>query len=427
MMEANLRTKKLKDIRINEEPYAKKDIHYKNQNETMNVFQIPLDCLIFNQHNGRIATFVKTYEKEHGPINANTNEGEELIAKFLWDSKENRNKTTQQDLREKGQLEYGIVTSDGVVIDGNRRFMLLKKIAKDNRNPTAYFKAIILQDTLESNPKEIMRLETTYQMGVDDKVDYSPIQKYLKCHDLTAEDFTEQEISKMMGEEVGDIKSHLSILALMDNYLETCGYEGLYRILESQKLEGHFVDLDNYQSRYTSGRKVQDMDWQPDTTDIDDLKNIYFDHMRAGYGVHDIRIIANPAKDKGFFTQQEIWENFASEHFEKVAAIKDDEKSLDKLREENSSMDSVPLILACDDDFRKKVGNDLKANLDITTRKLQDRNSQNAPLELLERAKNTLEAINPEVDTFNCPEVRDISHEIREKVEEFIRIVDGKG
>lgn len=90
-------------------------------------------------------------------------------------------------------------------------------------------------------------------------------------------------------------------------------------------------------------------------------------------------------------------------------------------------MDSVPLILACDDDFRKKVGNDLKANLDITTRKLQDRNSQNAPLELLERAKNTLEAINPEVDTFNCPEVRDISHEIREKVEEFIRIVDGKG
>lgn len=427
-METSLRTEELQKILTDGKACAQKSIYYRNENKTMDVFEIPLGCLIFNQHNGRIATFVKTYEKEHSPIDATTAEGKKLIDQFLWDSKPSRNKVTQSDLEKKGQLEYGIVTVDGVVIDGNRRFMLLDRNAKKNGDPTAYFKAIILEDTMESNPKEIMRLETTYQIGVDDKVDYNPIQKYLKCRDLGNRGFSKEAIAKMMGEKLSDIEDYLDILKLMDKYLEACGYEGMYRILETEKLEGHFVDLNNYLPRYNErGRKIQDMDWTPKEPDIDDLKNIYFDHMRAGFGVHEIRVIANFAKDKGFFTQQQIWKGFSDEHFDKVDKIKDGEISLDEWREKNKDASSVDLISARDNDFRKNIDADLKANLGRKTRDLQDQNSKDAPLELLERAKKTLEAINTDVDTFNCPEVREISHEIRKIVEEFIKIVDGKG
>lgn len=41
-----------------------------------------------------------------------------------------------------------------------------------------YFLAIILPDDAEE--KDIQQLETIYQMGEDDKLDYNPIEKYLK-------------------------------------------------------------------------------------------------------------------------------------------------------------------------------------------------------------------------------------------------------
>ena len=426
-MEAAIRTEKLKEIKNKQPPCGTKDISYRNKTTTMKVYEIPLDCLIFNQYNGRIATFVKTYEKEHAGIDANTDGGTKLIEEFLWESKKDRNKATQEDIREKGQLEYGIVTADGVVIDGNRRFMMLRRNAKEKDNPTAYFKGVILEDTLDSNPREIMRLETTYQMGVDPIVDYNPIQKYLKCRDLKGKGFNENEIAKMMREKASDIKTYLDILNLMDEYLKKSGYDGMYRILEIQKLEGHFVDLNNYVSRYKSGRKVQDMNWAPTSPDIDDLKNIYFDHMRAGFGVHDIRIIANPAEDKGFFTQESIWESFANEHFEKIEKVKDDETPLDRMRRDNPNANVIDIISSRDKDFEDKIRKILEDKLDDASDELKEQKLQNAPLKLLNRALNTLQKIDPEVEGFNCEEVKEASHAIGKIVENFIKIVDGKG
>lgn len=425
-MEASLRIEKLKEIVDKRKHYAQKELFYRNQPKTMDVYEIPLNCLIYNQYNGRIATFVKTHETQYGPIDATTPENEKLIEGFLWESKINRNKTTQDDLLKKGQLEYGIVTADGVVIDGNRRFMLLRRNAEKNNAATEYFKAVILDDTLESNPKEIMRLETTYQMGVDDKVDYNPIQKYLKCRDLKNKGFTEAEIAKMMGEKSAKIKEYLLILELMDEYLAKCGYEGMYRILETEKLEGHFTDLNNYLSRYKSGHKIQGMEWSPEKEDIDDVKNIYFDYIRADFGVHDIREIANPAKDKGVFTQKSLWKIFSDKHFSEMNDIKDKEESLQEMRDKIPNIDVIRLITARDKDFNKKADGKLKGNLRRTKNELEDQNKKDAPLELLQKAKKTLDAINTDVESFNCQEVKGVSHDIRKIVEKFIKIVDGK-
>ena len=424
-MDKKLRIAELKKIRKAGNTCGTKDIYYKDENQKMDVFDIPLNCLIFNQLNGRIATFVKTYAKEHGSINAETKQGNELIAEFLWESKKDRNKRTQKDLLQKGQLECGIVTADGVVIDGNRRFMLLKENAEKYSRPNTHFKAIILRDTLADNPKEIMCLETIYQMGVDSKVDYNPIQKYLKCRDLKREDYSATEIAGMMGEKsAADIEKYLNILALMDDYLKTWGYEDMYRILEDQKLEGHFVDLHNYLSKYRDGKGIQDINWVPEDDDIDDLKNAYFDHMRGGFVSMDLRIIANPSKGQGFFTQGEIWKDFAKDHFDKVLPIKEMEGSLDAQRKENPDAAGVDLIRARDGEFADNVEKALKENLGRRTRDLDDRNTRDAPLELLDRAKKTLNSIDPSVEGFECDEVLDISHEIRKIVEGFIKTVN---
>ena len=414
-MNTDMRIEELKKIVNTKTPCGRKDIYYKDERKTMNVFEIPVECLVYNQYNGRIATFVKTYEKQHHPIDATTSEGEKLIEQFLWESKKNRNKITQKDIKEKGQLEYGIVTADGVVIDGNRRFMLLKKNKEDYKQSFAHFKAIILEDTLKSNKKGIMALETIYQMGVDDKVDYNPIQKYLKCRDLEEQGFPEDEIANMMGEKASDIKVYLSILKLMDEYLQKYGYGGMYRILETEALEGHFVDLNSYILRYRG--KVSDMNWSHNLEDIDDLKNVYFDYMRAGFGVHEIRIIAKPSK--GIFTQQNLWEDFVKSHFNVIENV-GDEETLQKMREESPTLDIVTLISARDKNFqnteldnKNTVLDELKANKGRTERDLEDQKSQDEPLELLQRAKRTLEKVKTDVDGFGIPEVWDTAKKVQ--------------
>ena len=424
-MEKALRITKLEEIKRGE-PYGFKDIYYRGQPRKMPVYEIPLECLIFNQYNGRIATFVKTHEKQYGPIDAATEDGKKLIAQFLWESREEANKFTQQDIKEKGQQESGIVTADGVVIDGNRRFMLLEKNAKESDEPIAYFKAVILEDNLVDNRKEIMHLETMYQMGVDDKVDYNPIQKYFKYKDLNEEGFSDSEIAKMMRRNIEKIKSYARILLLMEEYLDSNDYSGMYHILEEQKLEGHFYKLDRNLDAYKSGRKIQGMDWEAQKEDYDELKNICFDYIRAGFLADDIVDICNSAKDKGFFTKEKLWRNFANQHFADIDIIKDEEKPLSDKIEKNPETLITKLISARDSEFKNEVDASFKKNINQKRRDLDDQNAKDRPMELLERALKTLESIDKKAIGFEHEDIKKISHKIRKKAEKFIRIVEGK-
>jgi len=427
-MDANLRTQKIQELieRKKDNPYSSKELYYMKKVQKMPVYEIPVDLLIFNQYNGRIGTFVKTYEKQYGPIDASTKEGEKLIVDFLWNSKVNRNKVTMEDIERHGQLEFGIVTQDGVVIDGNRRCMLLKKIAEKTKSNPTYFKAIVLDETLQSNPKEIRKLETMYQMGVDEKVDYNAIEQYLKCQDLS-NDFTNDEIAEMMGKHPSDIKNYLDILDLMEEYLHTYGYDGMYTRLNEETVEGPFVDLRGYLEKQTTGKGIIGRDWQPKPEDFDDLKNIYFDYIRAGFRTaHNIRDIGNPAKGQGFFNHKRVWDEFVKRYYEKIEPINDNEKSLKELRAERPSERLEDIIKGRDSDWKKAVEPSMKENIGRTKRDLDDQKEVNAPMELLERAKRTLLSINTDIGAFRGEEIRNISHEIRKIAEEFIKIIDHK-
>jgi len=348
-MDAKLREGKLNELKTGK-PHAYKEMRYKGSTVKLAVFEIPVEYLVFNQYNGRIGTFVKTREKQYGPIDSSTPEGEKIIVDFLWDSKKNRNKDTLRDIKENGQLEYGIVTKDGVVIDGNRRCMILKKIAKDKNTSPAYFKAVILDDTLDSNPKEIRRLETIYQMGVDEKVDYNAIEKYLKCQDLSR-DFNLDEIGKMMGEKRTEIKKYLDILTLMEDFLKYYDYEGMYTILNEETVEGPFVDLRGYLERQSNGKRIK-RDWNPETDDIDDLKLIYFDYIRAGLRTtHGIRNIGNPSKGQGYFNYESIWNEFKNRHYSEIDPISDKEITLEEWREKHKGDKVDKIILSRNNDW----------------------------------------------------------------------------
>lgn len=425
-MNEKIRTQRLDEIR-KKTAYSAMEVVYGGHRRKMDVFEIPLDALIYNKYNGRIASMVKSYERQHRELDATNPKDKEVIERFLWESNPGRNKTTKKDLEDRKQIRYGIVTRDGVIIDGNRRALLLGKIAADRSERPGYFLAVILDDTLHGNPREIMRLETTYQMGEDEKLGYNAIEKYLRCRDLEEQEFEISEIAKMMSEEDDTIEKWLRIMKLMESYLESLDYTGIYTRLDDT--EGLFVDLDLYLHKY---RKVRTSlpGWAYGDADVSDLQAIYFDLIRARFSGEGklYRLAGRPSKKDSFFCNEDVWREFRDFHFDNVEPISQAEKSVDLKRKESPNGNLDEILRQRDEDWQQLVVPKIKENFGRSQRRLDDVNSQNEPLELLTRALKTLQTIDTKAETFwNDQKVESAVGEINALTYEFKKVIKHKG
>lgn len=404
-------------------PYTHEDVVYKGSKRLLPVYQIDTSFLIYNKYNGRILSMVKSFERQFRKLDPEAETDKAVIEGFLWDSKEDRNKATLDDLKEYGQKRVGIVTRDGIIIDGNRRASLLNRLGKERKTAPIYFNAVILEDTLDDNPREVMRLETTYQMGEDEKLDYNPIEKYLKCKDLVQLGFTAAEIGKMMRQSESQIEDWLSIMSLMDNYLNDLGYTGIYTRLD--KREGQFVDLNKYLRRYDGGSSMPD--WGYDTSDISDLKAVCFDYIRAQYEGKEFRAIAQPSKKDSFFCKKKVWDKFRDDHFKHIDEINKNELSITELTKREPNGDLSEILKVRDEDWANKSYKTLQNNLSKSQRELDDIIEENEPRILLSRARETLESINPESDAFHTdPDVPRLVNDIAKIITDLQKIIKNK-
>ena len=337
-----------------------KAIWYNDKLELFSVHKIPLNTLIYNKYNGRIKSAVLSYEsgigKKLDPKNSND---KKIIENYLFESAENRNEKTLQSLKNYGQQEIGIVTQDLIVIDGNRRASLLSKLYR-NGNDVDYFKAIILPDTLENNPIDIIKLETNYQMGVDNKVEYKPIEKYLRCKELIHEHKVSiDEVAKLMAEKTARINQWMNILSLMDEYLVYLDSPNVYTRLD--KREGHFVDLNNYLKQ---------------TSNNNELKEVYFDFIRLGIPVQRVRVVGNPKDNQSLFSNPNLWKPFYAEH----KSIKETfvEKKFQSVKSENPEMSNEQIFGNIDNLFKENLNTNLVNNLvqgEIAIKELKVKNN----------------------------------------------------
>lgn len=404
-MDAITRKKKLIELISNRSNIAMTGIplQYKGETRIENVYRIPLDYLIYNKYNGRIGSEVLSYEKQNGSLNPEIEQDRKIIEHFLYESKEDRNKVTMNSLLKNGQQRYGIVTSDGKIVDGNRRAMLLNKLFYERENlglsyveveKCKYFLAIILPDDAEE--RDIQKLETIYQMGEDDKLDYNPIEKYLKCKELKRLDFSEEDIAEFMSQKPAQIKEWLRILTLMEEYLQSYGYDGIYTRLE--KTEGPFVDLEGYLDSYQKKTaNVRNVDWDYQESDISDLKQVCFDYIRARYEGKEFRNIAKTGKDGCIFCYKDLWDEFFKAHVEKTPV---DDETVEETMKKHPGEDLSMLLKSRDNEWIESAKGFLKGNLSRHSRKLEDRRAANKPAELIERALSALQSVDQEQDSF---------------------------
>ncbi|CUP99001.1 Uncharacterised protein [Clostridium paraputrificum] len=427
-MEEFMRRDKLKAI-LDENPYMTGiRIKYRGEMEQMNAYKIPLEYLIYNKYNGRIGSAVKSFEKEKHVLNPEREEDKKIIEKLLWNSKIDRNKSTEKSLAKDGQQKYGIVTRNGIIIDGNRRASILNRIYRKRNDEykgvdvahSEYFIAVILPEDAEQ--KDIIELETRYQMGVDEKVDYNATEKYLKCADLKEAGFEVEDIADMMGEKTSKIREYLDILDLMNEYLETYNYSGIYTRLE--KREGPFVDLRRYLQAYKAQKG--NATWSYEEDDVSDLELICFDYIRAKYEGKEFRDIANTSKNQvSIFSDEKIWKEFKDKHFSKVDGI--EEKDIEEIRKDCPNEDLTNLLEKRDNDWEDRVKDDLKGNLFRSVRKYQTLQEANMPEKILNEILDMLDMINTDIETFyNSDVIEELVGEINSLTYEFKKIIKSK-
>lgn len=394
-----------------QKPVGRRSIRFRGESKDMDVYEIPLDSLIYNKYNGRILSRTKTLETQGVTVNPETNDGKRLVEKLLWDSKPEKNNKTEKDLKQYGQQEPGIVTLDGIIIDGNRRAMLLNKIG------ATHFRAVILDSRLEDDQKEIERLETTYQMGTDEKQDYNPIEKYLKINEMKELKFSDDEIAECMGETPGQIKKMYGVYLTMVEYLEYAGYDGIFTALDGR--EDPLINLTDWVEKYRGGQSSTGFDGYTDA-DVDDMKMIAFDYIRYNKEGKEFRMIAGGNTGKNFFSDKKVWEGFRDRHFADILPLTNSESRID-----NTSPDIAQEVKARDSDWAQKVHNSMEENWGKTVELLNLHQDKDKPGDLLDRAHNALASIDLNSPYLNVgmmdtvKKINRISFELKKRLEKL--------
>lgn len=346
----------IKKFVANNKPVGKRVINYGDlKNVTIDVYRIPVELLIFNQHNGRINIEMSSDEHETPGVSAVYDQAlEDKICKYLWDSSISTNKITLKSIQENGQRVAGIITEDGVIVDGNRRAMLIIKHAKLDTYLTG-----ILPDTYsEDSAKKIRKLETTIQFDQDKITDFNPLNKYLTVTNLVDQDKHDfKEIEKMFGHSVkkGEPEKWYNTFKIMKDYLEYIEAEGIYTLLKiggtnSSKEEG-FLQTQQILKQMDKGTLNTDT---PMEVHARKYRQMMFDLLRAESVTtpQDYRLMGKGTEKSGLLNHEELFLEMFDKHKKIMEPVKD-LPSLEKIAKDNPNLSIKDVGLKKEEEVKK--------------------------------------------------------------------------
>lgn len=211
------------------------------------VYRVRLECLYYNDQNDRIATYITQYKSENGQnafqsldMKAYNN----VVEQFIVQSNPASIEKTQLNIELVGQREPGVILSDGRVIDGNRRFTCLRRLAAENP-AFCWFETVILNERMRDNKKRIKMLELAIQHGEEKKVDYNPIDRLVGIYQdiIKTKLLTIEEYAQSINETEAEVKSKMEHAMLLVEFLEYIGLTEHYHIARDYQIVSVLGDL----------------------------------------------------------------------------------------------------------------------------------------------------------------------------------------
>ena len=188
------------------------------------VYKVRLDWLFYNEQNDRIATWISQYKAQHDGKAPNSSDREAynaIVEQFIFESNPEAIRKTQTNIEMVDQREAGVVLVDGRIIDGNRRFTCLRRLAAKN-DRFGYFETVILDRNIEHSAKQIKMLELSIQHGEESKVDYNPIDRLVGIYNdiISTRLLSVEEYARSTNESETEVKKRVEVAKLMVEFLE---------------------------------------------------------------------------------------------------------------------------------------------------------------------------------------------------------------
>lgn len=218
------------------------------QVHSLQVYRIPIKLLIYNIRNGRFAAELLEKERElNRRLDPTVHSDAKLIQKLLLNQNETETKVLKEDLRKNLQLEPGIITTDGAVINANRRMAILSQLYEETHEPRfEYLRVARLPRQVDE--KDLWRIEAGLQFARDFRLEYGGVNELLKLKEGRKQGLLPEDISKsLLGRYTSkQVEDKLEILELIGSYLEFIGRPGEYYFVQDQR------NLEKFNSLYGS-------------------------------------------------------------------------------------------------------------------------------------------------------------------------------
>jgi hypothetical protein len=237
------------------------------------VYSIKLEFLHYNVQNDRIASWISRYKAEHGESAFNeldVTACNDIIEGFIVDSNKDAIEKTQRSIALRSQERPGVVLADGLIVDGNRRFTCLRRLAAENPS-FGWFEAVILPESLGNDSKKIKMLELSIQHGEEEKVGYDPVDRLVGIYNdiISSNLLSKEEYAQCIGVEPKELEKEIVKARYMNEFLEFANAKDQFHLARELKVAGVINDLQGVLKKCKSDDQEED------------VKNIVFANMIA--------------------------------------------------------------------------------------------------------------------------------------------------
>ena len=366
------------------------------------VYKIRLDKLYYNDQNDRIATWVSQYKTENNvdEINMeNLDEYNAIIHNFVTESNREALRKTQTNMELIGQNVPGVVLQDGRIIDGNRRFTCLRNI-EEKTGQTQYFEAVILDHNIKNNKKQIKMLELMLQHGIDEKIDYNPIDRLVGVYNDVIETglLTAKEYAMGIGVKESEVVQEIEKAKLMVEFLE------FINAPKQVHLARHFNIVDPLKELNTMLKRINDEDKK------EDLKYSVFSQFLVspeGDATRYMRKIKKIASNDRFL------EGYLDEQVDLV------EKVCDILEAHPEVKENEIAKIRSDEDLKRNFYQSTEKHLN----KVNSDATRNQPIKLVEKAFDNLELIDLNIlNKLSVLQVEEFSNNVKDLKEKVNKL-----
>lgn len=203
---------------------------YQNAMQQLPVIRVPIELPIYRMGNGRTRTEQLKFIRQHQSAatffaNGQENQDAQQAQHELLDAFSKEGTTSVMPiakvLEEGKQTEPVLITSSGLVVNGNRRLAAMRELYAAGDGKYAEFTHInCMVLPASASDKEIKEIEVRLQMQPETKLAYTWVNEALTIKDLMQSGFTREQIARDMRKDLREVMAMLQALGHAEVYLK---------------------------------------------------------------------------------------------------------------------------------------------------------------------------------------------------------------